>query len=270
MRDFPLGDLLMRVIAGAQIKRGEGLHLSCVPTDLIVHSDPRLLERVISNFVINAIRYTDKGLIGMYCEARPTRSAFRSPIPASAFRRMRSTPFFEDHVQLSNPARDRRKGLGLGLSIAKRIADALGHRISVQSELGSGSSFSIELPQSQAAAERLEAEQIAAPAADSERPVCALDRRRPGCRRSDADAACNPINSKPTWRTAATAALAMLFDLGSSGSAVVRLSHARRQTESTSSARCGRCSTRGPGRHHDRRYGPHRMPRRLAQMCRAA
>jgi CheY-like chemotaxis protein len=90
-------------------------------------------------------------------------------IPAEAL-----STIFEDHVQLGNPARDRRKGLGLGLSIAKRIADALGHRISVQSELGSGSSFSIELPQSGIAAERLEAKQIAAPAVSSERPVVLL------------------------------------------------------------------------------------------------
>ncbi len=175
MRDFPLGDLLLRVIASAQNQAEEkGLHLSSVPTNLIVHSDPRLLERVISNFVINAIRYTDKGLIGMYCEAVGDKVCISVTdtgigIPADAL-----CAIFEDHVQLDNPARDRRKGLGLGLSIAKRIADALGHRISVKSELGSGSSFSIELPQSGVAAERLEVEPVAAPAASNDRPVVLL------------------------------------------------------------------------------------------------
>jgi PAS domain S-box-containing protein len=152
MQDFALGDLIGRVIANAQHQAQEkGLRLSCLPTDLTVHSDPRLLERVISNFVTNAIRYTEKGLIGIYCEQVGGKVCISVTdtgigIPADAL-----GAIFEDHVQLDNPARDRRKGLGLGLSIAKRIADALGHRISVQSELGSGSSFSIELPQSRAA-----------------------------------------------------------------------------------------------------------------------
>jgi PAS domain S-box-containing protein len=174
MQDFSLGDLLQRVIANAQHQAQEkGLRLSCLPTELTVHSDPRLLERVVSNFVTNAIRYTDKGLIGIYCEASGSKVCISVTdtgigIPADAL-----GVIFEDHVQLANPARDRRKGLGLGLSIAKRIADALGHRISVQSELGSGSSFSIELPQSSVAVARAPA----APektAAAAEHPVVLL------------------------------------------------------------------------------------------------
>jgi PAS domain S-box-containing protein len=174
MQDFPIGDLLQRVIANAQHQAQEkGLRLSCLPTELSVHSDPRLLERVVSNFVTNAIRYTDKGLIGIYCEASGSKVCISVTdtgigIPADAL-----GVIFEDHVQLANPARDRRKGLGLGLSIAKRIADALGHRISVQSELGSGSSFSIELPYSNTAVARAPA----APektAAATEHPVVLL------------------------------------------------------------------------------------------------
>jgi PAS domain S-box-containing protein len=148
LRDFDLNELLARVIANTQHQAQEkGLRLACLPTTLAVNSDPRLLERIVSNFVTNAIRYTDKGLIGIYCEATAGKVCISVTdtgigIPADAL-----GAIFEDHVQLANPARDRRKGLGLGLSIAKRIADALGHRISVRSELGSGSSFTIELPE---------------------------------------------------------------------------------------------------------------------------
>lgn len=175
MKDFPLNELLLRVISNVQHQAQEkGLRLSCLPTDLNVHSDPRLLERVVSNFVTNAIRYTAKGLIGIYCEAVGDKVCICVTdtgigIPADAL-----SAIFEDHVQLGNPARDRRKGLGLGLSIAKRIADALGHRISVQSEVGSGSSFSIELPQSEAAAAHIETKQPAAAAAAELRPIVLL------------------------------------------------------------------------------------------------
>ncbi len=148
MEDFALDGLLQRVVTSAQQQaQDKGLRLSCVSTDLWVHTDSKLLERVLSNFVTNAVRYTAKGLIGIYCEQINGKVCISVTdtgigIPPDAL-----GTIFEDHVQLANPARDRRKGLGLGLSIAKRIADSLGHRITVQSELGSGSSFSIELPE---------------------------------------------------------------------------------------------------------------------------
>lgn len=53
---------------------------------------------------------------------------------------------FGEFVQLHNPERDRNKGLGLGLTIVRRIAQLLGAPLSLQSELNKGSRFSIELP----------------------------------------------------------------------------------------------------------------------------
>lgn len=147
MQDFPLNEMLERVVGNSQhLAQEKGLRLSCVATDYWVNSDIKLLERVIANFVTNAVRYTAKGLIGIFCEEIGGTVCISVTdtgigIPADALAQI-----FEDHVQLGNPARDRRKGLGLGLSIAKRIADSLGHRISVHSEVGSGSSFTIELP----------------------------------------------------------------------------------------------------------------------------
>jgi PAS domain S-box-containing protein len=153
MVEFPLSQLLSRVVASAQHQaQDKGLRLACLPTDLSVRSDPRLLERVLSNFVTNAIRYTERGLIGIYCETVGGNVCVSVTDTGIGIPNDAIGSIFEDHVQLSNPARDRRKGLGLGLSIAKRIADALGHRISVNSEVGAGSSFTIELPRSAAAA----------------------------------------------------------------------------------------------------------------------
>ena len=53
---------------------------------------------------------------------------------------------FEEFYQLDNPARDRSKGLGLGLAIVERLARLLGHPIEVRSEPGLGSMFSVVLP----------------------------------------------------------------------------------------------------------------------------
>lgn len=176
MQDFELNELLQRVVENTRHQAQEkGLRLSCVETEFWVHTDPKLLERVLSNFVTNAIRYTDKGLIGVYCERMEEGICISVTdtgigIPPDAL-----GTIFEDHVQLANPARDRRKGLGLGLSIAKRIADSLGHRISVQSELGSGSSFSIELPEAhRGLSEAAPAAKATATATSDEKPVVLL------------------------------------------------------------------------------------------------
>ena len=69
---------------------------------------------------------------------------------------------FEEFHQLDNPARERSKGLGLGLAIVQRLADLLGHKIDVRSRLGTGSVFTVEVPLG-----RLEAAQ--SPVADQDK-----------------------------------------------------------------------------------------------------
>jgi two-component system CheB/CheR fusion protein len=53
---------------------------------------------------------------------------------------------FEEFHQLDNPARERSKGLGLGLAIVERLADLLGHTVDVRSRPGKGSVFAVEVP----------------------------------------------------------------------------------------------------------------------------
>lgn len=59
---------------------------------------------------------------------------------------------FEEHVQLANPLYDRTNGFGLGLSIAKDIADALGCRLELESDVGQGSVFAVSVPLARPAA----------------------------------------------------------------------------------------------------------------------
>ena len=58
------------------------------------------------------------------------------------------TAIFDEFHRLDNPARDRSKGLGLGLAIVDRIARLLQHPIDVRSSLGRGSMFAVEVPMS--------------------------------------------------------------------------------------------------------------------------
>jgi CheY-like chemotaxis protein len=111
-----------------------------------VMSDPTLIEQVVGNLVANAIRATQTG--GILLAARRRGSELRIEvwdtghgIPAEDLQRI-----FEDYVQLNNPSRDRKRGLGLGLAIAGRSVALLGSRIEVASRLGRGSCFRFTQP----------------------------------------------------------------------------------------------------------------------------
>jgi len=60
---------------------------------------------------------------------------------------------FEEFHQLDNPARERSRGLGLGLSIVQRLGELLGHPIDVRSRSGKGSVFSVQVPLGQRSAD---------------------------------------------------------------------------------------------------------------------
>jgi signal transduction histidine kinase len=124
----------------------KGLKLSVIHSSAVVRSDPALLERVLSNLVSNAIRYTSRGRVVVGC--RPRSDCLRilvtdtGPGIPSRFQQ----DIFEEFFQLANPERDRSQGLGLGLSIVKRTAAILDHPLIVESEVNRGSTFGIEVP----------------------------------------------------------------------------------------------------------------------------
>jgi signal transduction histidine kinase/CheY-like chemotaxis protein len=111
-----------------------------------VVSDPALLEQVLGNLLSNALRYTTRG--GVLVAARKRGQAIRlevwdtgAGIAEADLRRI-----FDEFVQLGNAERDRRMGLGLGLSIARRSAALLGAAIDVTSRPGRGSRFGFAQP----------------------------------------------------------------------------------------------------------------------------
>jgi signal transduction histidine kinase/CheY-like chemotaxis protein len=138
-----LDDLAKQFSALAADKRLRLRFRSC---DAVLYSDPLLIERILINLISNAIRYTDAGGVLVACRRRGRN--FRISVIDSG----RGIPpelqesVFQEFVQLHNPARDRSKGLGLGLAIVSRLGRLLGHRIALQSRPGHGSHFSIEVP----------------------------------------------------------------------------------------------------------------------------
>jgi signal transduction histidine kinase len=111
-----------------------------------VTSDPTLLEQVLGNLVGNALRYTQTG--GVLVAARRRSGIVDLEVWDTGVGMAAAdlTRIFEEFVQLGNAERDRRKGLGLGLSIARRSAALLGATIDVASRPGRGSRFGLAQP----------------------------------------------------------------------------------------------------------------------------
>lgn len=122
------------------------LRLRFRPCDVTLYSDPLLIERILVNLIANAIRYTDDGGVLVACRRRGRMVRLSVIDTGRGIPPDQQESVFQEFVQLHNPARDRSKGLGLGLAIVSRLGRLLGHRVDLQSRPGRGSVFSIDVP----------------------------------------------------------------------------------------------------------------------------
>jgi len=142
----------------------KGLQLRFVPTVLAVNSDPILLERVLTNLVSNALRYTQRG--GVLVGARRRGPQVRVQVwdTGAGIPDDQRTLIFDEFYQIGNPGRDRRKGLGLGLAIVRRLTVLLDHPLTFRSVAGRGSCFEVTLPAADAPVVAAPMEERAPPA----------------------------------------------------------------------------------------------------------
>ena len=122
-----------------------GLALRAVPCGRSVRSDPRLLEQMIRNLLSNALKYTKTGKILMGCRWYPKTLSIEVWDTGVGIPGEELDAIFEEYHQLDNAARERSRGLGLGLSIVRRLAVLLNHSVSVHSYPGKGSVFAIKV-----------------------------------------------------------------------------------------------------------------------------
>ena len=126
------------------------LALVFVDREQVVLSDPILLLRVLRNLISNAIKHTQKGQILVSAEQASDMVEISVSDTGCGIPYDELENVFKEFYQLANPERNSSKGLGLGLSIVRKLSALLGHKISVTSELGGGSRFSLILEQGSA------------------------------------------------------------------------------------------------------------------------
>ena len=143
---FSVNNILISIFQSfLPLAKDKELDFRIVPSSLYVRSDPALLERILGNFMSNAIRYTNKGSVLIGCRKRGDKVSVEVWDTGCGISDDQMSLIYEDFYQVENKERDRGKGLGLGLALAKRLADSLEHTIDSKSSLGSGSCFSVSV-----------------------------------------------------------------------------------------------------------------------------
>ena len=129
----------------APLAREKGLALAFVPSTVAVHSDRRLLRRLLQNLISNAIKYTPKGRVLVGCRRRGSTVRIVVYDSGLGIPAAQTRAIFREFHRLQDGAKVAR-GLGLGLSIVERIGRVLDHPVQLQSQPGRGSVFSVEVP----------------------------------------------------------------------------------------------------------------------------
>ncbi len=128
------------------IAAAKGVALNIQQSAATVRSDAALLQRVLDNLVSNAIKFTESGTVNITHRTHGRMIEVLVSDTGSGIAKPDQERIFGEYVQLGNPERDNKRGLGLGLSIVRGITNMLDIPLGLQSRPGVGSRFSIELP----------------------------------------------------------------------------------------------------------------------------
>lgn len=126
----------------------KGLRLRIRPSTAWLESDSALLHRIVLNLVGNAIRYTERGTVLLACRPSAADGQVRIEIWDSGIgiAPQDQQKVFQEFYQVANPQRDRRFGMGVGLSVVERCCRLLNHPLSLRSRLGAGTRISLRVP----------------------------------------------------------------------------------------------------------------------------
>ena len=143
---FPVVELLDRLRDEfAYHAEAHNLSLRVVASGQCVVSDRRLLERMVRNLLSNALKYTTRGKVLLGCRRRGGVLRIEIWDTGSGIAEDDLGAIFAEYHQLGNSARERSRGLGLGLSIVRSLGKLLGHEVGVRSVAGKGSVFTVDV-----------------------------------------------------------------------------------------------------------------------------
>jgi PAS domain S-box-containing protein len=111
-----------------------------------INSDERRVEQIILNLLNNAVKFTDQGYVKIECETDGQRVITSVRDSGIGIGKKDMDKLFKPFSQVDTGIARNHEGTGLGLSISRKLAEKLGGLITVESEPGKGSTFTVTLP----------------------------------------------------------------------------------------------------------------------------
>jgi signal transduction histidine kinase len=155
MTSVGLQEVIDRVVLQLRPQvEARGLRLRAPRTRVRVQADPEVLERILTNLLSNAIRYTEAG--GVLVGVRRAGPEVRLVVADTGIGLGEEDQqrIFEPFYQVGLPQRDREQGFGLGLATVSQLCRTYDYGLSVRSKLTRGALFQVSLPRSTAPASR--------------------------------------------------------------------------------------------------------------------
>lgn len=147
IRPVPLGPTFLSLHQTySALAEDKGLELRVRSSALWVQTDPALMQRLLANLLDNAIKYTKRGGILLVARARDSGVCIEVVDTGIGIAPEHAERVFDEFYQIDNPGRDRTRGLGIGLSIVRRLSQLLKHPVHMNSTPGRGSRFRVLLP----------------------------------------------------------------------------------------------------------------------------
>jgi PAS domain S-box-containing protein len=114
----------------------------------IIQSDRQKVKQIVVNLLSNALKFTHQGGIevAVTCNADEGSATIMVTDTGIGIAREHHERIFEDFRQVDDSPSRQYGGTGLGLAICRRLANALGGRIALRSEIGEGSTFTLTIP----------------------------------------------------------------------------------------------------------------------------
>ncbi|MBA1263079.1 PAS domain-containing hybrid sensor histidine kinase/response regulator [Stutzerimonas stutzeri] len=144
---YRLDEVLLPLVSEFEsVAQAKGLGFEHYIPAYALHSDFRLLTRILRNFLSNACRYTDQGRVLLGARKRGDHLRIEVWDTGRGIAADQMQSIFLEFNQLGLQRAAERTGVGLGLAIVDRIAAMLDYRVQVRSQPGRGSVFSIDVP----------------------------------------------------------------------------------------------------------------------------
>lgn len=137
---------VVRLVSPLAEKKGLELAFEAEADLGSINTDQRRFEQILMNLLNNAIKFTEKGRVAVFCK-RENGCFLLSVSDTGIGMRPEELPsLFQPFHQLDSGLTRKHEGTGLGLSICKKILEMIGGSIDVESRLGQGSVFTVRFP----------------------------------------------------------------------------------------------------------------------------